>query len=361
MPPSCRPAICSHSLGRAWVHDLPSKLDAASRHGLDIELFYEDLLYVAQDLPGGATPANHMTAAHLIRSLCDERNINIVCLQPFMHYDGLRDRVKHAERVEEMQTWIEMTKILGTKLIAIPSTCLPESEVSGDVELITEDMREVADLCAPHGIELAYEALCWGTHVDTWEATWDIVQRVDRPNFKLCLDTYNIAGRVYADPTSPTGKNPNAEADLTASLARMVRTLDVEKLAFVQVVDAERLAEPLLPGHPFYNPEQCARMSWSRNCRLFYGEQDRGAYLPIKAILKAILVDLGYKGVVSAELFNRSLVEPDRSVPEGHARRAVESWQKVVKDFGLQKTPATTSRKAESAPPILEQAPRAQL
>lgn len=63
-----KPAICSHNLGRAWVHSLPDKLDAAARYGMDIELFYEDLQYVAKELPGGATPENHLAAAHIIRS-----------------------------------------------------------------------------------------------------------------------------------------------------------------------------------------------------------------------------------------------------------------------------------------------------
>ncbi|KAK4619874.1 3-dehydroshikimate dehydratase [Fulvia fulva] len=353
----CKPAICSHSLGRAWVHDLPSKLDQAARYGLDIELFYEDLLYIVQEFPGGATPENHIKAAHEVRSLCDTRGIKVICLQPFMHYDGLRNREKHAERIEEMKLWIEMAHILGTKLIAVPSTCLPDEHVSGDMDLITQDMLEIADLGAPEGIEFAYEALCWGTHVDTWEQTWEVVCRVNRPNFKICLDTYNFAGRVYADPTRPSGKNPNADADMAASLKRLVSEVDVKKIAFVQVVDAERLSEPLLEGHPFYNPEQCPRMSWSRNCRLFYGEEDRGAYLPIRAILKALIVDLGYEGYLSAELFNRSLTKADSDVPEDHARRAVVSWQKMVADFGI-------GRKAEApstARLSIEQQPRAQL
>lgn len=190
----CRPAVCSHSLGRAWVHQLPSKLDSAARYGFDIELFYEDLYYVAKELPGGPTPQNQLEAASHIRGLCDDRGISIICLQPFMHYDGLRDRQRHAERVEEMKLWIDLAKILGTNLIGIPSTFLPDEEVSGDVELITQDLQEVADLGAPDGIQFAYEALSWGTHVDTWEASWEIVQRVDRPNFGLCLDTYNMVG-----------------------------------------------------------------------------------------------------------------------------------------------------------------------
>lgn len=143
-----------------------------------------------------------------------------------------------------------------------------------------------------------HKSLCWSTLTDTWEATYDIVLRVARPNFGLCLDTYNIAGRIFADPSRPDGKMPNANVALTQSLSRLA-TIDVSKITFIQVVDAEKLSAPLLRGHPFYHAEQPARMSWSRNCRLFYGETDRGAYLPIKQIMTAIFA-LGFtRGWVS--------------------------------------------------------------
>ncbi|KAK3110684.1 hypothetical protein LTR53_014771, partial [Teratosphaeriaceae sp. CCFEE 6253] len=271
----CKPAICSHSLGRAWVHDMPEKLDQAARYGFDIELFYEDLYYMAKSLPGGPTPDNHLRAAHLVRSLCDDRGIAIVCLQPFMHYEGLRDRAKHASRIEEMRRWIEMAKILNTAIISIPSTCQSEEEMSGNLDLIVDDLREVADLGAPEGIQFAYESLAWGTHSDTWEQSWVIVELVDRPNFGLCLDTFNMAGRCYADPAAPKRRVENAEAETKASIERLVRTVDPRKIVYVQVVDAEYLLDPLVEGHKYHVDGQPARMSWSRNCRLFYGEQDR--------------------------------------------------------------------------------------
>lgn len=338
----CRPAICSHSLGRAWVHDLAPKLDQAARHGLDIELFFEDLEYLAHTMSARSHSERLTQAARHVRALCDQRGLAIVCLQPFMHYEGLRDRQRHQQRVDEFRLWIQLAHILRTDTIAIPSTCLPEDEVSGDRDLIVADMREVAELAAAGGLRIAYESLAWGTHADTWEDAWAVVAAVDRANFGICLDTFNMAARVYADPAAPSRKNPHAEEDMTASLQRLVRTVDVAKVFFVQVVDAEYLAEPLVEGHAFYDPAQAARMSWSRNCRLFYGE-DR-AYLPVAAILKAILVDLGFTGWVSAELFNRSLTDADASVPAAHARRAADSWQKIVDDFRLEGSSSSLSR-----------------
>ncbi|EMC98333.1 hypothetical protein BAUCODRAFT_121208 [Baudoinia panamericana UAMH 10762] len=332
----CRPAISSHSLGRAWVHSMPSKLDQAAKHGFDIELFYEDLEYVAKSYPGGVTATNLLLAAQTVRSLCVERGIAIVCLQPFMHYEGLRDRQCHAQRVKEMHLWIQLAHVLNTHIISIPSSFLPVDQASGDLKLIISDLRKVADLGAPEGIQFAYESLAWGTYSDTWEQSWKIVQLVDRPNFGLCLDTFNMAARIYADPTAPHRRTPNAEAATKASVDRLVRTVDVSKIVYVQVVDAEYLTQPLIEGHEYYEAGQPARMSWSRNCRLFYGEQERGAYLPVRAILKAILVDLGFEGWVSAEMFNRTLAEPSPAVPGEHARRAAVAWQKVVVDCKLE-------------------------
>lgn len=313
---------------------MPSKLDQAAKYGFDIEVFFEDLDYVARAISTGSMCEKRLEAAHIIRSLCDERGIQIVCIQPFMHYEGLRDRHRHAQKISEMECWIALAKVLRTDIISIPSTFLSENEVSGDLDLVVEDMREVADLASPHGIRIAYEALAWGTYVNTWEQAWDVVRRVDSWNFGICLDTFNMAGRIFADPAATSRKTPIAEKALEESLERL-RTIDPSKVLYVQVVDAEYLAQPLSDGHKYYKSEQPARMSWSRNCRLFYGESELGAYLPVKEILQVILQDLRFEGFVSAELFNISLTKPDISVPREHAKRAARSFQKMSEDLGV--------------------------
>ena len=339
---------------------MPQKLDQAANYGFDIELFYEDLQYLAQTLPGRSTPDNQLKAASMISSMCDERGISIVCLQPFMHYEGLLDRRRHRERVEEMKFWVQLAKALDTRIISIPSSCLSTHEISGDMDLIVLDLQEVADLAAPESIQIAYESLAWGTYADTWEQAWAVVVRVDRSNFGICLDTFNMAARVYADPTSPSRRNPHAEQDMRLSLERLVQVVDPKKITYVQVVDAEWLPEPLLPGHHIYDPGQPPRMSWSRNCRLFYGEEARGGYLPVKAILKVILVDLGFEGWISAEMFNKSLTDSSPLVPKEHAQRAALSWDKILEDFGIGVQPkqhkSAVVREASS-----DQSPRAQL
>ncbi|KAI2622304.1 xylose isomerase-like protein [Hypoxylon sp. NC1633] len=335
----CRLAITSMSLGRCGAgHSLEHKMDMAQLYGYKgVELFHEDLIQVAQQIPRGTAAEKELEAAAYIRRLCEERGITVVCLQPFMHYEGLLDRKANLQRIEQLKFWFRLAQALGTDMVQIPSNFLPPSELSDDTRVAIADLRLVADMGLQQQppIRFVYEALCWGTRCDLWEQSWSIVQAIDRPNFGLCLDTFNIAGRIYADPTSPTGLTPNCDEAVRESIASLLATIDVSKVFYVQVVDAERLAEPLVQGHEFYNAEQPARMSWSRNCRLFYGEKDRGAYLPVAEISSAIFQGLGFEGWVSMELFNRRMWDTEEAVPEELARRGASAWTKLINDMKL--------------------------
>lgn len=326
------------SLGRCYAgHNFTHKLDMAAKYGLTgLEIFYEDLEDVAAQLPGGATPSNQILASKNIRKLCDDRGLVVIGLQPFMHYEGLHDRVEHAKRIGKLKLWFQLAAALGTNTIQIPSNFLPAAQCSSDTDLIVADMAEVADLGAAQTppIRFAYESLAWATHVDTWERCWEIVAKVDRANFGVCLDTFNIAGRVYADPAAVSGKTVNAEADMAASIARLVGTVDAAKVFYIQVVDAERLSAPLIEGHEFFAADQVTRMSWSRNCRLFYGEKDLGGYLPVLDITRAVIEGIGYQGYVSMELFNQVMNSTEKDTPEKLASRAAVAWKKLEQDLG---------------------------
>ncbi|KAK7738361.1 hypothetical protein SLS53_006172 [Cytospora paraplurivora] len=367
----CKLGITSMSLGRASAgHCLTHRLDLAQAYGYQgIELFLDDLVeesiqFLDMDVTIASSAfepqlssdrfdvrvlAARIHGAMRIRKLCAERNLTIICLQPFANYEGLLDRQAHQLRLVELEFWIQVAHALGTDMIQIPSSYLPAAQVSDNMGLMARDLQEVADLGAQARprVRFVYEALCWGTRVDTWEKSWELVKRVNRDNFGLCLDSFNIAGRIYADPTSPTGTAADADEAVRNSMARLVKELrpHMNKVFYVQIVDAERLSRPLVEGHAFHNPEQPPRMSWSRNCRLFYGEKEYGAYLPIRQIAETLFHQLGYEGWVSLELFNRlrneSLMpgvlvsDVGATVPEQLASRGAESWRRLVRDLDL--------------------------
>lgn len=325
------------------------KLVCAAKNGFaGIEIFYEDLEYLAREQRGSSgdsAPSQEqlLAAARLLRGMCQENGLEVIALQPFLFYEGLVDREEHAKMIEKMHIWFKIAKTLVTDIIQIPTQFRRDRGVTGNMDLIVQDMVEFADLGLKEDppIRFAYENLAWGTFIDKWEGLWEVVKRVDRWNFGMCLDTFNIVGRVWADPASEEGTNgPNSDDDLKASLSALVKNIDVKKVWYVQVVGGERLSRPLVKGHEWYVEGQPARMSWSRNARLFYGEEDLGQYLPVDRAARALLDPvheggLGFEGWVSMELFSRTMAEQHKTVPDEHARRGAESWKKLSKDLGL--------------------------
>lgn len=341
------------SLGRAYAgHSLAHKLHCAARHGFEgVEIFYEDLEYLAREQTpssscapkADSTPSREqlLAAAKVVHDLCLQNNLAIVGLQPFLFYEGLVDRKEHEAMIQKLQLWFEIVKVLGTDVIQIPTQFRRDDGVSGDMERIVADMVEVAELGAKEQppVKFAYENMAWATYIDTWDSMWGVVRRVDRWNFGVCLDTFHLVGRVWADPEREDGMvGQDAAERLTDSLKRMVKEIEVKKVWYVQVVGAERLQRPLVKGHEWYVEGQPARMSWSRNARLFYGEEEMGQYLPIELAAKALLdpqEGLGFEGWVSMELFSRTMNDTAETVPESHAQRGAEAWMKLVKDLDL--------------------------
>lgn len=329
------PATATVSLGAPGVHGIVTILKAASDAGIKgIEIFYNHLAQHA------ATTSNTsvddvgrdalLRAASDVRQECDRLSLTVITLQPFAQYDGLVDPEQHRRMVHRFDLWIELAHALGCGIVQVP-TNMVKTGTTGDMDKIVADIVELAEIGAQADplINLAYESMSWGAHHDLWEQSWEVVKRANRPNVGLCLDTYHIAARVWADPCSESGKAAKGDADLAASLERMVRDVDVEKIFYLQLSDAERLSSPLVEGHEFYNEDQPPRMSWSRNARLFPCEEDRGGCLPVLDITRAIVNELGYRGWVSMEIFSRDLSRSDASKPREYAERAMVSYGKV--------------------------------
>lgn len=338
------PGIASQSLGCPQQHSIKEKLEAAASVGLrSVEIFFEDIRQLARRQHNDPDDqAAQLSAAHQIGQWCRTLPIEIICLQPFMHFEGLLNPAERESRFEKLKFWIQVAKALGTDLIQIPSNFLPASECTGDFDRIVADMRHATEIGTKHGIRFAHEALCWGTHTDTWDAAWRIVEAVDMNNFGTCIDTFNLCGRVYADPEAESGKMQNADEDLRKSVQLLKETFaDPEKLKkvfYVELCDGERLEKTLDESHEWFDKSQPSRMTWSRSARLYPFENDveeareqgRGpGYLPITEVFDTLL-NVGYQGHLSFEVFNRTLNEPGQDVIAKHAQRAGESWRRCA-------------------------------
>jgi 4-hydroxyphenylpyruvate dioxygenase len=229
---------------------LPEKLDAAATIGFDaVEIFENDLLTF------DGSPAD-------VRRIAEDLGIAIVLYQPFRDFEAMPDpqRGRNLDRAERK---FDVMQALGTDLVLVCSNTLPAA-IDDDARAAA-DLAEMAARAAARGLRVGYEALAWGRHVSRWRHAWKIVQQADHPALGLIVDSFH---------TLALGDDPAGIAELPG-----------EKLFFVQLADAPRLAMDVL--------------SWSRHFRNFPGQ----GQLPVDDFLRAVLA-CGYRGPISLEIFN---------------------------------------------------------
>lgn len=317
-------SIATISLGWHPSHTLERKIIAAASSGFQgVEIFIADLDSFAE-----SHRLVRLEAAHQIKKLCHKAHLQIVSLASFQNFEGERSSLD--ARLEKAAEWVGLVHALGTDIIQIPSN--DSKNAIGEQAIIIRELQILAELGARQDppVNFAYEALAWGTHVADWEESLRIVELVDRPNFKLCLDTYHVVARIWADPMLHSGLRPGGPATLRNTIQRFLDTCPSDKILYIQLSDAEKMSPPILPGHPAYQVNKDGPHAWCLYGRLFPLEGEKDAYFPMKEILRAWLRDKQWSGWVSMEVFHRDMNQESQG-PESWARRGQTSWDRVMK------------------------------
>ncbi|MEV8310840.1 TIM barrel protein [Streptomyces flavidovirens] len=249
---------------------LTEKLEAVARAGFDgVEIFENDLL---------GCPLS----PEQIRERAESLGIGIDLYQPFRDFEAvtpgrLTDNLRRAEHK------FRVMERLGTDMMLVCSNVSPGAV--DDDALAAEQLRLLAERAADHGIRIAYEALAWGRHVDTYLHAWRIVRMADHPNLGTCLDSFHILSR---------GSDPGG-----------IEAIPGDKIFFLQLADAPLLAMDVL--------------QWSRHYRCFPGQ---GGF--DLAGLLAHVLRTGYAGPLSLEIFNDSFRQADTG------RTAVDAMRSLI-------------------------------
>lgn len=197
---------------------------------------------------------------------------------------------------------------------------------------IVSDLKELADLLAPHSFRLAYENWCWSTHAPDWKDVWDIVRQVDRPNVGLCLDTFQTAGGEWADPTTKSGKietvgsEEELETKFQDSLNNLISTIPGEKIYILQISDAYKKQIQSQPDESGLRP----RGQWSMSLR---PAPFNGGYLPVIRVAKAVL-KTGFRGWFSMEIFDGGPDGTDQEWKDmpGYAKNAMKCYEQLLRE-----------------------------
>lgn len=316
-------AISSPSLGQHPSHALDDKIKHATQNGFTgIEVVYADLKTYAR-----THQQSLLQAAQDIQRLCQLSNMTILSLAPFENFEGANTPL--VERLEKAKHWTQIASKLGAKYLQVPAqydeACRPNNGV------VVSDLQQLADFV--HSIDptigIAYEPMSWSVHNSTWEDALNTINAVNRDNFGLCIDSFHIITKLWASPFEPSGKFPNAEEDLSKSLERFKTQFPTKKLFYVQLSDGERFDPPFSKDHPWYSEGEAPEFTWSKHARPFPLEVDMGGYMPVTQFLKACVVDKGFEGWVSLEIFDRRTREQDL-ISETAAARGKLSWERLT-------------------------------
>ncbi|WP_086804111.1 sugar phosphate isomerase/epimerase and 4-hydroxyphenylpyruvate domain-containing protein [Streptomyces caniscabiei] len=229
---------------------LTEKLAAASRAGFDgVEIFENDLL---------ASPL----APEEVRARCADLGLSIDLYQPMRDIEAVPAEV-FAENLRRARHKFELMGRLGCDTVLVCSSVHPLAE--DDDALAAYHLRQLALLADEFGIRVAYEALAWGRHVNTYDHAWRIVEAADHPALGTCLDSFHILAR---------GSDPKGIEDIPG-----------EKIFFLQLADAPLMAMDVL--------------QWSRHYRCFPGQGG----LDVTGLVGHVRA-AGYDGPLSLEVFN---------------------------------------------------------
>ncbi|MGO2633563.1 MAG: TIM barrel protein [Galactobacter sp.] len=248
---------------------LAEKLDACAAAGFDgVEIFEQDLVV------SPLSPAE-------IRARADRLGLTLDLYQPFRDLEAVPEE-QFRDNLRRLEAKFGLMQELGMDLILLCSN-VGTASVDDEAVMVSQ-LRAAAELAAQYGIRIAYEALAWGKYVNTYSRSWELVRAADHPNLGICLDSFHVLSR---------GDDPAGIAEIPGN-----------KIFFVQLADAPTLGMDILP--------------WSRHHRVFPGEGN----FDLTGFTQ-VLLEAGYSGPLSLEIFNDVFREADPRATAVDAMRSL--------------------------------------
>jgi sugar phosphate isomerase/epimerase len=253
---------------------LEAKLQAVRAAG------FGQIMLSARDIVGH--PDGLEAAVQAVRT----SGLRVTGFQVLRDFEGLSGHL-HDYKVDIAKSMLEMCAALGSKILLVCSST--SVHASQDLDAIAKDLRKLAMLAIPLGIQVAYEGLSWGRTINEFTTAWEVVSRADVPNLGLGLDSFHL----FATQT------PLDDLEL----------LDPEKIFLVQLAD--------FMWQEIRSVEE--RITTARHFRVFPGE---GVHSEALADLVRRLHALGYRGDYSFEVFNDDYQQIPLPVVAQRARRS---------------------------------------
>src|SRR5439155_927853 len=172
----CRKTCCGQrcgsrmsSTGRWRLNYWPAP---AARAGFDgIEIFEGDLI------TSRLSPAD-------VRLRAADLGLRILLYQPFRDYEAVPDDLL-GRSLRRAECKFELMAALGAPMLLVCSNVSPAA--LDDDARATDQLHRLAERADGHGLCIAYEALAWGRHVNSFARAWKLVAAADHPRLGICL------------------------------------------------------------------------------------------------------------------------------------------------------------------------------
>ncbi|MCH8180009.1 MAG: sugar phosphate isomerase/epimerase [Proteobacteria bacterium] len=202
-----------------------------------------------------------------IRAVKDS-GLRVTGFQVLRDFEGLSGGLREY-KVDIAKAMLELCSAVGSKVLLVCSST--SAHATDDMDAIATDLRRLAMLALPRGINVAFEGLSWGRTINEFPQAWDAVCRADMPNLGLGVDSFHaFATRTDLD---------------------LLDDVDPDKIFLVQLAD--------FMWNEIRSVEE--RINTARHFRVFPGE---GAHSAEVAELVRKLDRIGYRGDYSFEVFN---------------------------------------------------------
>jgi sugar phosphate isomerase/epimerase len=253
---------------------LPAKLDAVRDAG------FSQIMLSARDVVSHARGFDD--AVRAVRA----SELRVTGFQVLRDFEGLSGHL-HEYKIDVAKSMLEMCHALGSKVLLVCSST--STHATADPDALARDLRKLAMLAIPLGINIAYEGLSWGRSVSEFTVAWDVVCRANAPNLGLGLDSYHIFA------------TKSALDDLDLLLPEKIFLVQLADFMWQEVRTAEE------------------RIATARHFRVFPGE---GVHSAALADLVTRLDRIGYRGDYSFEVFNDDYQQMPLPTVAARARRS---------------------------------------
>jgi sugar phosphate isomerase/epimerase len=170
--------VCMHG-ATGSMHDFQTTMEGWARAGIRA---------VEPDLPN-VRQFTQRESPQAARRMLDDLGLRAVSSSNALFLEETGPR--RAQAMEDLRWKVELAEAIGADRLVAPSAA-SDSHTIDDYPEVIDNLREAADIAAPHGVTLMVEFTRLSTLISNLRTALMVVRAADHPNLKVMLDTFHF-------------------------------------------------------------------------------------------------------------------------------------------------------------------------